>query len=78
MSINPNSVPCLLALWHGQLTGEALVTGESLNLDFHSVRVRPEDNVKLTIKIYRWAMSIRGECHAANDFGTEIVRAKEQ
>src|SRR5208283_427471 len=27
----------LLGLWHDQVTGEALVTGESLNLDFHSV-----------------------------------------
>jgi hypothetical protein len=27
----------VLGLWHGQLTGEALLAGESLNLDFHSV-----------------------------------------
>jgi hypothetical protein len=35
--ITPHKVSRLLALWHGQLTGEALLTGESLNLDFHSV-----------------------------------------
>ena len=27
----------LLDMWHGQLTGETLVKGASLNLDFHSV-----------------------------------------
>jgi hypothetical protein len=35
--ITPPKVSRLLALWHDQLTGEALVTGQSLNLDFHSV-----------------------------------------
>jgi hypothetical protein len=35
--ITPHKVSRLLALWHGQLSGEALVTGQSLNLDFHSV-----------------------------------------
>src|SRR5215469_15729254 len=35
--ITPQKVSRLLGLWHGQLTGEALLTGESLNLDFHSV-----------------------------------------
>ena len=35
--ITPPKVSRLLALWHGQLTGEALLTGLSLNLDFHSV-----------------------------------------
>ena len=35
--ITPQKVARLLGLWHDQLTGEALVTGQSLNLDFHSV-----------------------------------------
>jgi transposase len=35
--ITPQKVARLLALWHGQLTGEVLVSGQSLNLDFHSV-----------------------------------------
>lgn len=35
--ITPQKVTRLLALWHEQLTGEALLTGQSLNLDFHSV-----------------------------------------
>jgi transposase len=35
--ITPPKVSRLLAQWHGQLTGEALLAGESLNLDFHSV-----------------------------------------
>jgi transposase len=35
--ITPQKVSRVLALWHTQLTGEALLTGESLNLDFHSV-----------------------------------------
>jgi hypothetical protein len=35
--ITPHKVARLLALWHGHLTAEALVTGQSLNLDFHSV-----------------------------------------
>ena len=35
--ITPQKVSRLLGLWHGQLTGEALLAGESLNLDFHSV-----------------------------------------
>src|SRR5216683_1286065 len=35
--ITPPKVSRLLGLWHDQVTGEALVTGESLNLDFHSV-----------------------------------------
>jgi hypothetical protein len=35
--ITPHKVVRLLALWHDQLTGKALVTGQSLNLDFHSV-----------------------------------------
>jgi hypothetical protein len=35
--ITPHNVSRLLALWHAKLTGETLVTGQSLNLDFHSV-----------------------------------------
>lgn len=35
--ITPQRVTRLLALWHRQLSAEALVTGSSLNLDFHSV-----------------------------------------
>ena len=35
--ITPPKVSRLLAQWHGQLTGETLLAGESLNLDFHSV-----------------------------------------
>jgi len=35
--ITPQKVARLLGLWHNQLTGQVLVTGESLNLDFHSV-----------------------------------------
>jgi hypothetical protein len=35
--ITPQKVSRLLALWHTQLAGESLVTGQSLNLDFHSV-----------------------------------------
>src|SRR5438477_1403328 len=35
--ITPQKVSRLLALWHDQVTGEAILTGESLNLDFHSV-----------------------------------------
>jgi hypothetical protein len=35
--ITPQKVTRLLALWHDQLTGESLLSGQSLNLDFHSV-----------------------------------------
>jgi transposase len=35
--ITPPKVARLLGLWHEQLTGEALLAGQSLNLDFHSV-----------------------------------------
>ncbi len=35
--ITPQKVARLLALWHDQLAGKELVTGQSLNLDFHSV-----------------------------------------
>jgi len=35
--ITPQKVSRLLALWHAQTTGDALMAGESLNLDFHSV-----------------------------------------
>jgi transposase len=35
--ITPQKVSRLLTLWHGQLAGENLFTGTSLNLDFHSV-----------------------------------------
>src|ERR1700676_83863 len=35
--ITRQKVSRLLGLWHDQVAGEALVTGESLNLDFHSV-----------------------------------------
>jgi transposase len=35
--ITPQKVSRLLGRWHDQVTGEALLTGESLNLDFHSV-----------------------------------------
>jgi hypothetical protein len=33
----PQKVSRMLGLWHRQSAGEALLTGESLNLDFHSV-----------------------------------------
>ena len=35
--ITPPKVSRLLGFWHERLTGEALVAGKSLNLDFHSV-----------------------------------------
>lgn len=35
--ITPQRVTRLLALWHHRLSSEALLTGSSLNLDFHSV-----------------------------------------
>src|ERR1700693_6361297 len=35
--LTPHNVSRLLALWHAMLAGEALVTAQSLNLDFHSV-----------------------------------------
>jgi transposase-like protein len=35
--ITPQKVSRLLGLWHDQVMGEALLAGESLNLDFHSV-----------------------------------------
>src|SRR5712672_477597 len=35
--ITPQTVARLLALWHARVTGEPLLTGQSLNLDFHSV-----------------------------------------
>jgi hypothetical protein len=35
--ITPLKVSRLLGLWHAQLSGENLFTGQSLNLDFHSV-----------------------------------------
>jgi transposase len=35
--ITPQKVSRLLALWHAQLSGDALFNGQSLNLDFHSV-----------------------------------------
>jgi hypothetical protein len=35
--ITPQKVARLLAVWHDQLTGEAISGGQSLNLDFHSV-----------------------------------------
>lgn len=35
--ITPQKVTRLLALWHRQLSAEALLTASSLNLDFHSV-----------------------------------------
>jgi transposase len=35
--ITPQKVSSLLAGWHAQLTGQNLFTGQSLNLDFHSV-----------------------------------------
>jgi len=35
--IAPQKVARLLALWHDQLAGEAILGGQSLNLDFHSV-----------------------------------------
>jgi Transposase DDE domain len=35
--ITPQKVSRLLALWHAKLNEEALFTGQSLNLDFHSV-----------------------------------------
>ena len=35
--ITPQNVARLLALWHARVTGEPLLTGQSLNLDFHSV-----------------------------------------
>ena len=35
--ITPQKVSHLLAGWHAQLAGEAILKGESINLDFHSV-----------------------------------------
>ena len=35
--ITPQKVSRLLGLWHNRVTGEVLLSGESLNLDFHSV-----------------------------------------
>jgi hypothetical protein len=35
--ITPPKVSRLLAQWHSHLTGESLLAGESINLDFHSV-----------------------------------------
>jgi len=35
--ITPQKVSSLLGLWHTRLTGEALISGQSINLDFHSV-----------------------------------------
>jgi hypothetical protein len=35
--ITPKQVSCLLAGWHTQVVGQDILTGESLNLDFHSV-----------------------------------------
>jgi hypothetical protein len=35
--VKPQKVTRLLALWHEHLTGEAISSGQSLNLDFHSV-----------------------------------------
>src|SRR6266478_5793122 len=35
--ITPQNVARLLALWHARVTGEPLLSGQSLNLDFHSV-----------------------------------------
>ena len=35
--ITPQKVSHLLASWHAQLAGEAILKGESINLDFHSV-----------------------------------------
>ena len=35
--ITPQKVARLLALWHDHLAGEAILGGQSLNLDFHSV-----------------------------------------
>jgi hypothetical protein len=35
--ITPRKVEHLLASWHGLLTGEAILSGQSFNLDFHSV-----------------------------------------
>ena len=35
--ITPQQVARLLEGWHGQLTGQDLLAGQSLNLDFHSV-----------------------------------------
>jgi len=43
--ITPQKVSRLLALWHGQLTGEVVLTGGSLNLDFHSVPYFGEDPI---------------------------------
>src|SRR5262245_54840160 len=35
--ITPQKVSKLLAAWHDALAGEAILKGESINLDFHSV-----------------------------------------
>ena len=35
--IIPQKVSQLLAAWHDALAGEAILKGESINLDFHSV-----------------------------------------
>jgi hypothetical protein len=36
--ITPQKISHLLATWHAQLAGETILSGASLNLDFHSVR----------------------------------------
>jgi hypothetical protein len=41
--ITPQKVAALLAAWHTQITGEALLEGSSINLDFHSVPFYGED-----------------------------------
>src|SRR5215831_7452913 len=35
--INPQKVASLLGAWHGALSGETILPGESFNLDFHSM-----------------------------------------
>jgi hypothetical protein len=35
--ITPQKVSSLLGRWQASLTGEALISGQSINLDFHSV-----------------------------------------
>jgi transposase len=41
--ITPQKVTALLAAWHRQVSGEALLEGSSINLDFHSVPFFGED-----------------------------------
>jgi hypothetical protein len=43
--VQPAHIDTLLTAWHGQVSGDALWTGESFNLDFHSVPYYGEDPI---------------------------------